>query len=125
MFFFQVVAPMPRFRRSSDPDQPYREQLRRSHEARERQARRAVKRATEELVWLRHRLRFRCAGCGRASTRPYVENEGSPFAEEVVNWDRPDDLLACSVCGRWLCRRCGPYVVGIGARCRIAGPDCR
>jgi hypothetical protein len=90
---------MSRFQRQPDPERHYREQLRRAYEARERQARSAVTQAAEELVWLRHRLRCRCAGCGRASSRPYIENEGSPFAEEIVNWDWPDDLMPCSVCG--------------------------
>jgi hypothetical protein len=76
--------------------------------------------AAEELVWLRHQLRFRCAGCGRASTRPSIENEGSAFAAEVVNWDQPDDLVPCSVCGDRLFWRCGHYVIGTGWCSRVS-----
>lgn len=63
------------------------EEARRTHKARERQARWETKRAAEELVWLLHRLRFRCARCGVMSTGPFIENEGSPFQTEFVTWD--------------------------------------
>jgi hypothetical protein len=55
-------------------------------------ARREAKRGAEELVWLRHRLRFRCERFGVMSAGPIVENEGSPFQPEIANWDRPAKL---------------------------------
>ena len=55
---------MTRTRRQSATELQWREQARQAHEARERHARWETKRAAEELVWLLHRLRFRCEQCG-------------------------------------------------------------
>ena len=93
---------MARSQRLSPIEAQWREQARQVHEARERHARRETKRAAEELVRLLHRLRFRCARCGVMSAGPWIENGRSPFQEETVNWDRPRELLPCSVCGQWL-----------------------
>ncbi|MDQ3693054.1 MAG: hypothetical protein M3464_05455 [Chloroflexota bacterium] len=102
-----------------DAERALREQYRREHEAREKRARWAAKRLDEELVLLRHQVRFYCERCGTPSSGPDIENEGSPFAEEVINWDRPASLDPCLICARLLCRRCGKYDIGLGWRCVV------
>src|SRR3712207_2525515 len=108
---------MPRFRPRSDTEWQWREHARQAHEARERRARWETTRAAEELVWLLHRLRFHCEQCGVPSAGPFIENEGSPFYQEIVNWDLAANLWACGCCGAWLCRGCGCYIRGVGWRC--------
>ena len=112
---------MPRSRQLSETELRWCEQARQAHEARERHARWETTRAAEELVWLLHRLRFRCERCGVASAGPFIENAGSPSQEEIVNWERPANLVSCHRCGRWLCRRCGRYRRGIGCQCCAEG----
>jgi hypothetical protein len=55
---------------------------------------------------LRHRLSFRCAQFGALSAGHVIEHEGSPFDEEVVNGDWPDDPFPCTVAGEWRCWGC-------------------
>jgi len=102
-----------------DAEWELRDQYRREHEAREKHARWAAKRLDQELVLLRHQVRFFCERCGAPSSGPVIENEGSPFAEEVIRWDRSDNLDPCIICDRLLCRRCGRYVIGVGWRCAV------
>ncbi|MDQ3693175.1 MAG: hypothetical protein M3464_06070 [Chloroflexota bacterium] len=107
---------MPRSRQS-EAERELREQFRRDHEARERQARWKQQRWDDAQPLIRHQARFLCERCLTPSTGSAIAHEGSPVAEPVIDWDRPDNLVPCIVCGRWLCRRCGRYEVGVGWRC--------
>lgn len=75
-------------------------------EARERQ------REKERLV--EHGNRFQCHVCGKRSKGPhsywhnfrsYDPDAADPDGEVRYDWDAPDDLKACSECGKYACEK--------------------
>ena len=109
---------MSRVSRQREAEWAFKAEMRRRHEERLKQERRAERRLRRWLVLLRHQDQCACHRCGEPSAGPWVTPENDLLLQPtVIDWSQSANLLPCALCGAWLCRRCAIHVPGVGRRC--------